>query len=267
MLLLRTLTAITQDEGTTNMEITNSIGMKLVLIPAGEFLMGAPESDMAAPADEKPQHLVRITRPFYLGVCQVTQGQYRAVADTNPASFEGSDDLPVESVSWNDAVAFCNRLSALEGLEPYYDGKGGTRPGADGYRLPTEAEWEYAARAGSTTRFSFGPDDATVGEYAWFIDNSAARTHPVGQKQPNAFGLHDMHGNVWEWCCDGFDPLYYGRSPAADPHCSADAPLRVHRGGCWADGPWYLRSTDRGGSAADSQDDEVGFRVARGYRA
>jgi formylglycine-generating enzyme required for sulfatase activity len=246
------------------MVITNSIGMKLTLIPAGEFLMGSPDSDMSAPENEKPQHPVRITRPFYFGIYQVTQGQYREVSGANPASFEGSDDLPVESVSWKDAVEFCNDLSKREGLEPYYDLNTWTRLGGEGYRLPTEAEWEYAARAGSTTRFGFGADDASIGEYAWFHDNSLHTTHPVGQKQPNAFGLYDMHGNVWEWCCDSLDPLYYGKSPGANPHCPAQAALRVHRGGCWADGPWYLRSAGRGGSTADTQDDEVGFRVARG---
>jgi formylglycine-generating enzyme required for sulfatase activity len=247
-----------------NMVITNSIGIKLAMIPAGEFLMGAPDSDMSAPEDEKPQHLVRITRPFYLGVYQVTQGQYREVTGRTPSNFEGPDELPVESVSWKDAVAFCNSLSALEGLEPYYDLDLWTRRGGEGYRLPTEAEWEYAARAGSTTQFSFGADDATTGDHAWFIDNARDKTHPVGQKKPNAFGLYDMHGNVWEWCCDLFDPRYYAQSPSADPHCAAQAALRVHRGGWWADGPCYLRSTDRGGSSADSRDDDVGFRVARG---
>jgi formylglycine-generating enzyme required for sulfatase activity len=246
------------------MRMTNSIGMTLALVPAGEFLMGSPDSDMAAPEDEKPQHLVRITRPFYLGIHQVTQGQYRKVTGTNPSYFEGSDDLPVESVSWGDAVAFCNKLSALEGLKPYYDLDSGTHLGGEGYRLPTEAEWEHAARAGSTTRFSFGAGEASLGEYAWFIGNAQDRTHPVGQKQPNAFGLHDMHGNVWEWCWDGFDASYYGRSPGADPLGPTGAATRAHRGGSWADGEWYLRSADRGGSTPESRDDDVGFRVARG---
>jgi formylglycine-generating enzyme required for sulfatase activity len=249
------------------MRMTNSIGMTLVLIPAGEFLMGSPETERAAPEDEKPQHLVRITRPFYLGIHQVTQGQYRAVTGTNPSYFEGdgADDLPVESVSWADAAAFCNALGALEGLAPYYDPGTWACLGGDGYRLPTEAEWEYAARAGNTDRFSFGADEAPMGEHAWFIGNSQDRTHPVGQKRPNAFGLHDMHGNVWEWCGDAFDPKYYGRSPGADPLCppQAAAAVRVHRGGCWADGEWFLRSANRGGSTHHCQDDDVGFRVAR----
>jgi formylglycine-generating enzyme required for sulfatase activity len=245
------------------MLMTNSVGMRLVLIPAGEFLMGAPDSDNEAPADEKPEHRVRITRPFHLGITQVTQRQYHEVTGTNPSTFEGSMDLPVESVSWKDAVAFCNALSAREGLEPYYDLGAWTCLGGKGYRLPTEAEWEYAARAGSTTRYSFGADESSLGEYSWFLGNARDRTHPVGQKQPNAFGLHDMHGNVWEWCGDVFDPAYYGQSPGADPLCLSQARVRVHRGGSWADGPWFLRSTDRGGSTPESRDDDVGFRVAR----
>jgi formylglycine-generating enzyme required for sulfatase activity len=242
---------------------TNSIGMKLVLIPAGEFLMGSPDADMAAPADEKPQHLVRITRPFHLGVCQVTQGQYGEVSGTHPSHFEGPDDLPVESVSWRDAVAFCNQLSVLEGLEPFYEPGTWTCLGGPGYRLPTEAEWEYAARAGSTTRFSFGDGEVRIAEYAWFIGNSRGKTHPVGQKLANAFGLHDMHGNVWEWCCDSYEQVYYRESPGVDPRCRTDGVVRVHRGGCWADGEWFLRSADRGGSTLESRDCDVGFRVAR----
>jgi formylglycine-generating enzyme required for sulfatase activity len=245
------------------MLITNSLGMKLVLIPAGEFLMGSAENDTAAPADEKPRRKVRIARAFSLGVYQVTQEQYREVTGTNPSCFEGAAGLPVESVSWEDAVAFCNRLSEREGLSPCYDLGRGTHVEGSGYRLPTEAEWEYAARAGSAGRFCFGDDDARVGEFAWFSDNSDDRTHPVGQKQPNAFGLYDVHGNVWEWCCDFFDPLFYGKAPGVDPCCSSATALRVHRGGCWADGPWYLRSSDRGASAQDSRDNDVGFRVAR----
>ena len=210
--------------------------MKLALIPAGEFLMGSPDSDKDASDDEKPQHRVRITQPFYLGVYQVTQGQYRAVTGANPSHFKGSDDLPVESVSWHDAIAFCNKLSEREGLKPYYQLDAATRSGGEGYRLPTEAEWEYACRAGSTTRYSFGDDAASLGEYAWFNGNSGGKTHPVGQKRPNAFGLYDMHGNVWEWCWDVY-AAYNANSPGADPDGPSGASGRVIRGGCWGDFP------------------------------
>ena len=124
----------------------------------------------------------------------------------------------MEKVSWDDAIAFCNKLSEREGLKPYYQfGTGAYSPGGDGYRLPTEAEWEYACRAGSTTRYSFGDDAASLGEFAWFDSNSDSKTHPVGQKQPNAWGLYDMHGNVWEWCWDWYESYYYRQSPDVDP--------------------------------------------------
>jgi formylglycine-generating enzyme required for sulfatase activity len=207
--------------------ITNKVGMKLVLIPAGEFMMGSEDGD----DDEKPRHRVRITRPFYLGATEVTQGQYQAVTGENPSRFKGSDDLPVETVRWNEAVAFCNKLSQKEGLKPYYQFGDGEQSGGNGYRLPTEAEWEYACRAGSSSRYAFGDDESSLGDYAWFNGNSAAKTHPVGQKKPNAWGLFDMHGNVWEWCWDGYDEKYYSDSPSADPSGSLKASVRVFRSG------------------------------------
>jgi formylglycine-generating enzyme required for sulfatase activity len=244
-------------------EITSSaIGATLVLIPAGEFLMGSPDSDEDAQDDEKPQHKVRIARPFYLGATEITQGQYRAVTGENPSSFKGSDDLPVENVSWDEAVAFCNKLSVRERLKPYYQFSG-ARSGGDGYRLPTEAEWEYACRAGTSTRFSFGDADTSLGEYAWFGGNSDGKTHPVGQKRPNAWGLFDVYGNVWEWCCDGYQADYYGGSPAADPPGSSQAAGRVIRGGGWYFQPRYCRAAHRGKSAPGGRGDGLGLRLAR----
>ena len=186
-------------------ESANSMGIKFALIPSGTFQMGSTDADKDAELDEKPRHEVRITRPFYLGVHEVTQGQYRAVMGENPSHFKRSDDLPVEEVSWLDAVRFCNKLSEREGRTPYYliEDDDVTIAGGDGYRLPTEAEWEYACRAGTTTRFSFGDDENALGRYAWYLANSKYHTHPVGTKQPNAFGLYNMHGNVREWCWDG----------------------------------------------------------------
>ena len=148
--------------------------MKLMLIPAGDFEMGSPASDQDAFPHEKPQHRVRITRPFYMGVHEVTQGQYRAVTGEDPSHFKGSDDLPVESVSWDDAITFCNKLSELEGLKPCYQ-SGAAQSGGNGYRLPTEAEWEYACRAGSETRFGFGETAARRGEFAWCRATRMAR--------------------------------------------------------------------------------------------
>jgi formylglycine-generating enzyme required for sulfatase activity len=244
--------------------ITNRIGMKLALIPAGEFLMGAPDSDTDAEDHEHPRHRVKITQPFYLGVYEVTQGQYRTVTGANPSSFKRSNDLPVENVSWYDAIAFCNTLSAREGLKPYYHEFGaGSPPGGDGYRLPTEAEWEYACRAGTTTRFSFGDWSMSLGEYAWYAGNSDSKSHPVGQKRPNAFGLYDMHGNVGEWCWDVYEKTYYANSPGADPPGPSPAAVRVDRGGSWLNTPQFCRSTSRDRMTPVDRNSYWGFRVAR----
>ncbi len=224
-------------------ELTNSIGMTLTLILSGEFLMGSDESDPDAfdnefldkAAGKKQKHRVRISRPFYLGVTEVTQGQYQAVMGENPSTFKGSDDLPVEKVSWLDAVKFCNKLSEREGRKPYYRIAGDTVTiaGGNGYRLPTEAEWEYACRAGRSTRYPSGDDENGLGEYAWYEKNSDSKTHPVGQKKRNEWGLYDMLGNVWEWCWDGYTADYYKQSPVDDPPGAAQAALRVIRGGSW----------------------------------
>jgi formylglycine-generating enzyme required for sulfatase activity len=226
--------------------------MMLVLIPAGEFLMGSPDSDKDAEPDEKPQHRVRIARPFYLGATEVTRGQYRAITGADPSYFKGSDDLPVERVSWEDAIAFCDKLNQVENerLE-------GAR-----YRLPTEAEWEYACRGGSMTPYSFGDDAASLGEFGW-SSNPVGKTHPVSQKRPNGFNLYDMNGNVWEWCQDWYDKDYYGRSPNADPLGTAGAASRVIRGGSWLDDPRSARSANRGASSPDDRDYFLGFRLAR----
>jgi formylglycine-generating enzyme required for sulfatase activity len=236
--------------------ITNSIGMKLVLIPAGEFLMGSPDSDKDAEVDEKPQHRVWITRLFYLGATAVTQSQYRAATSMTPSYFKESNDLPVEQISWEDAMAFCARLNELEK---------GKLLGANSYRLPTEAEWEYACRAGSQWRFGFGDAYASLGNYAWFEDNSVGKTHPVGRKRANAWGLHDMHGNVWEWCWDAYDGQYYASSPADDPRGPdfTGAQDRVVRGGSWSLNPGSCRAAKRYPGAPGDRDFNLGFRVAR----
>ena len=236
-------------------EMTNSIGMKLTLIPAGEFQMGSDESDTDArdtefvvnPEGEKQKHLVRITRPFYLGVTEVTQGQYQAVMGKTPSVFRMSDDLPVERVSWFDAIEFCIKLSDKETQQPRYriEDKTVTFTGGYGYRLPTEAEWEYACRAGSTTRYPFGDDENGLGEYAWYHKNAGGKTHPVGQKRANVWGLHDMMGNVWEWCWDGYAVDYYKGSTVDDPHGATKSEGRVVRGGSWNGNPLASRSAHR----------------------
>ena len=241
---------VVEEEPGPSGEITNGIDMKLELIPVGEFMMGSPDSDEAADDDEKPQHLVRITKPFYLGVYPVTQEQYEKVMGKNPSQFKDPAS-PVESVSWDDAVEFCKKLSAKEGKT---------------YRLPTEAEWEYACRAGTTTSYSFGDDEASLGEYAWFRGNAESKTHPVGQKKPNAWGLFDMHGNVWEWCQDRYGE--YSSDAVTDPVTEQPgddrATLWVRRGGSWYNSAWHCRSAIRLRHAPDYRLFLLGFRVARG---
>jgi formylglycine-generating enzyme required for sulfatase activity len=253
--------------GVPSDEIINSIGMKLKLIPAGAFLMGSPEGEKNAVPDEQPQHPVRISRPFYLGVHEVTQGQYRVIAGKNPSHFKGSDDLPVDSVSWNDAIAFCNTLSEREGLRPYYQNQVVPQPGGEGYRLPTEAEWEYACRAGSATLYCFGDKVASLGEFAWYEGNSGNTTHPVGRKQPNAIGLYDMHGNAYEWCWDWYDGGFYGQLPAVDPRGPSQSSERVLRGGGWNGDASSCFSARRVRHPPEWGDAALGFRVARGQLA
>jgi formylglycine-generating enzyme required for sulfatase activity len=253
-----------------------SIGMSLVRIESGSFEMGStseqidqlftlfPGAKKEWFADEQPRHLVEITRPFYLGIDPVTQGQYRSIMGPHECHFKGSDDLPVESVSWLDAVAFCNKLSEREGQEPCYriEGDKVTVIGGNGFRLPTEAEWEYACRAGSETLYPFGDDPKKLGEYAWYSDNAGGQTHPVGQKTANAWGLRDMLGNVWEWCADGYDEKYYVASPGADPPGAAKVSPRVIRGGAWVRRAEYCRPALREGSTPELRGNGLGFRVA-----
>jgi formylglycine-generating enzyme len=276
--------------------LTNSIGVKLVLVPAGEFLMGSPDDDKEAFDWEKPQHRVRITKPFYLGATEVTRGQFRQFVDDagyrteaerdgkggygwneekktweqdpkytwqNPG-FEQSDEHPVVNVSWNDAVAFCEWLSRKEGAT---------------YRLPTEAEWEYACRAGTTTKYSSGDDPEGLAAVGNVADGTAKAkyptwttiaaqdgfifTAPVGHYNPNAWGLFDMHGNVWEWCSDGYAADYYKRSPVDDPPGLDGAPDRVFRGGGWYYEPRYARSAHRNRNTPDIRHYSLGFRLAR----
>jgi formylglycine-generating enzyme required for sulfatase activity len=235
--------------------ITNSIGMKLVLIPKGTFQMGSPIEEAGADNDEA-QHQVTISKDYYLGVTEVTQGQYEKVMGTNPSYFQkrvirksDSSMYPVEQVSWEDAVEFCKRLSDLP------EEKAASRV----YRLPTEAEWEYACRAGSKTAYSFGEGSKSLGDYAWFDGNSNTQTHPVGEKKANAWGLYDMHGNVWEWCSDWYGE--YPKGAVSDPVGPREGSDRVFRGGSWRNEAAFCRSADRDRSFPSFRG-LIGFRVA-----
>jgi formylglycine-generating enzyme required for sulfatase activity len=238
-----------------SLEITNSIGMKLRLISDGEFLMGSQETEEGHTGNEGPVHRLRITKPFYLGVYEVTQADYENVVGENPSEFKGAA-RPVECVSWEDAVAFCRKLSAKEGQE---------------YRLPTEAEWEYACRAGTTTPFSFGSvlkgQEANCdGNYPYGTTTKGpflGRTTKVGSYAANAFGLYDMHGNVWEWCADWYDAEYYKHSPSEDPPGAASGSYRVYRGGGWFLDASGCRASCRRGGVPGYRGAILGFRLAR----
>jgi formylglycine-generating enzyme required for sulfatase activity len=179
--------------------------------------------------------------------------------------FPQGEDNPVTIVSWNDAIAYCNALSEQEGLRPYYRVAGGrtTILGGEGYRLPTEAEWEYACRAGNPARFSFGPDEDRLRDYAWIERNADHKTHPVMQKPGNPFGLFDMHGNVWEWCWDAYKPDYYKESPVTDPSGPGDSATRAYRGGGWSLDERFGRSAFRNYGPPNDSSASQGFRVAR----
>ncbi len=245
--------------------LTNSIGMKLILIPPGEFMMGSPDSEEKRGSHEGPQHQVRITKPFYLGVYQVTQEEYERVMGTNPSYFKtasGQDTsrFPVEQVSWDDALKFCRKLSALPS----------ERSAGREYRLPTEAEWEYACRAGTTTPFHFG--SVLNGRQANHDGNRPygtsekgpylERTTTVGSYSANGFGLYDMHGNVWEWCADWYDEEYYANSPVDDPQGPASGSDRVYRGGCWGNSAGSCRSASRRRLTPVFRGINLGFRLA-----
>lgn len=279
-------------------EYNNSIGMKFRLIPPGEFLMGSTPGEIEATLkvansnwtehlqSEGPQHKVILTKPIYAGATEVTQSQYQQVMAKNPSHFSATgkgnvlvanletSNQPVEMVSWNDAAEFCAKLSELENLKPFYFRSGDTvtaREGA-GNRLPTEAEWEYACRAGTTTRFWNGELDQDLNSAGWSIGNAGGRTHAAGESTPNPFGLSDMHGNVWEWTQDAWEPAFYSqfqKTAALDP----SSPFRIGqkpelvRGGDWHSAPFECRSAMRLQTPTNSQRDNMGFRVMLPVRA
>ena len=234
----------------TAVDLGKGIKLEMLLIPAGEFLMGAPDSDMTALRMQKPRHQVRITKPFSLGKYLVTQEQWKAVMGKNPSQFKGAEN-PVEMVSWEDCQQFLTKLNASSGTQ------GGT------FVLPTEAQWDYACRAGSKARYCFGNDESKLGEYAWYFGNAGGKPHPVGEKKPNAWGLYDMHGNVWEYCQDWYDGSYYAKSPTDDPTGPATGSYRVMRGGSFHVPSGFCRSPYRSSHMPGGRAFSQGFRVAQ----
>ncbi len=275
---------------------SKTTGMKLAVLEAGEFLMGSPRNESSRQAEET-QHRVQLTRPFVVGAYEVTQREYEQVMKCNPSWFtptgKGKDkgvgkdtgNFPVENVTWYDAIEFCNRLSKLDGYPPYYKmtevkqvgetikNATVTIAGGNGYRLPTEAEWEYACRAGTGSRYSFGqansgnqanlrpgPPIAYGSSPSW---RTLGRTTTVGSYPANPWGLHEMHGNAAEWCWDWYDRDYYATSPAKDPQGPATGKQRVIRGGSWLVSEGSCRSASRVALTPDESNYYTGFRVAR----
>jgi len=244
-------------------------GIEMVWIPAGRFRMGSD----AGEADERPVHEVAVDG-FYMDRYEVTQEQWARLAGQSewlapdPSHFKGPD-RPVEMIRWDMAALFANVRSRAEGLEPCYDEETGEcNFEADGYRLPTEAEWEYACRAGSRGEYGFGNDPAALAEHAWYAENASKKSQPVGRKKPNAWGLFDMHGNVAEWCNDRYGEDYYARSAADNPRGPAEGEQYVLRGGAWNSSADGCRSARRVGEDPGFADacfarDAIGLRCVR----
>ena len=224
---------------------TNKIGMRFVLVTPGQFRMGSPETELGRKPNEGPQRKVRLTRPYYMGKYEVTQGEWIQLMGNNPSRFKTcGPDCPVESVSWNDAQAFIDKLNETEGKVIY--------------ALPSEAQWEFAARAGSGKGFAFGDHDQLLDSYGWYDSNSEG-TSKVGLKKPNTWGLHDMHGNVYEWVQD----RYYNQAESVDPKGPSKGTKRVLRGGCWYSDPANSRSAARAFKTPTSKNGYQGFRIIK----
>ncbi len=234
---------------------------KFVYIPPGEFDMGSPENEKDRFLNETPQHRVRISQGFEMQTTEVTQLQYYLITGSNPSRFKDCEKYgpkqepicpnhPVDMVSWADAQAFIQRLNELQDKCVY--------------RLPTEAEWEYAARGGEPTIYSFGSDASGLGAHAWYYDNSNGRSQMVASKMPNPFGLYDMHGNVWEWVQDWYGD--YPKQSITDPKGPSSGSRRVVRGGSWSNLARYLRSAPRNSYGPGDRNDYLGFRLVRSCR-
>jgi formylglycine-generating enzyme required for sulfatase activity len=222
--------------------------MELIEIPAGEFEMGSSLEEKDRFDHESPVHKVTIKTPFYLGRAAVTQKQWKAVMGNNPSHFKG-ENLPVEMISWKDAQRFVEKLNAKEST--------------DKYRLPSEAEWEYACRAGTVTRYFFGNDEAKLDEFAWYAENSGSKTHLICQKKPNPWGLYDMYGNVWEWVSDEFHEDYNGAPLDGTSWNNKNIPEKVSRGGSWFCTPNFCRSVSRFKRDPENRIGNLGFRLLR----
>ncbi|MDR2352524.1 MAG: formylglycine-generating enzyme family protein [Deltaproteobacteria bacterium] len=230
-----------------NQKFTNSLNQTFVKIPAQTFIMGALEGDNDSESDESPAHSVTISRDFYLGTYPVTQEEFFTVMGYNPSHFVAPKQ-PVENLSYPEVMDFIERLNLREGTKKY--------------RLPTEAEWEVAARGGSQGTYHFGNDPAQLSQYAWFAENSNLTTQPVGLKRPNPYGLYDMYGNVFEWLADYYDRFFYEYSPIIDPLGPKVGNLRSVRGCSYKEKAFFCRSSDRAGLADNVRISTQGFRLA-----
>jgi formylglycine-generating enzyme required for sulfatase activity len=249
-------------------EVVSKSGIEMVYLPGGTFTMGSAQGN----PDEAPPHKVQLPA-FLMDKYEVTQEMMAKVQLPNPSHWQDSPKRPVERVRWRDAKQYCNERSAAEGLKPCYNEKTPEWDcdfSANGYRLPTEAEWEYACRAGTDGDYDFGQADK-LRQYAWFADNSDEKTHPAGQKKPNRWGIYDLYGNVSEWCEDVYSPTYYKDSPAVDPHGPSSPGKdvkRVIRGGSWKSSAAMCRASFRQGERTGDTDacfltDFCGFRCVR----
>lgn len=248
---------------TENPVTQTACGMAMVSVASGEFIMGTDDG----PIDVKPAHRVKVDG-FLMDQSEITQEVYEKVTGKNPSRLKQLRN-PVEQVTWTAAVKFCNARSTQEGLAPCYDLKTWECDfAASGYRLPTEAEWEYACRAGSTGPYYFGYEAKDLKVYAWFEGNSDSKPHGVGQRKPNAWGLNDMAGNVWEWCQDFYSAKYYQNSSPENPHGPPQGEKRVLRGGAWSSGAdnctsWIRNCDEAGLTDVCLTMDSNGFRCVR----
>ena len=234
----------------------------LVYVEGGSFMMGSDDYD--SDEDEQPIHEVSVSS-FYIGKYQVTQEEWQDVMRNDPSDFEG-DMLPVDTIDWYDAIEYCNKRSIKEGLKPCYSGFGDNITcdwTANGYRLPTEAEWEYAARGGKKSKGYIYSGSNDLDEVAWYYDNSGDETHPVGEKKANELGIYGMSGNVWEWCWDWYDENYYQQSPKQDPRGPSSGDYRVLRGGSWDYYDDYCRVAYRTYDNPDRRFSDYGLRILR----